>query len=51
MEPLNFFWEELLDLGSPFVARELLSRNPHGISTAAYGANRLKEIFDPQPAR
>jgi hypothetical protein len=45
MEPLNFFWQELLELGSPFIARELLSRNPHGILTAAYSAQRFEEII------
>jgi hypothetical protein len=42
MEPLNFFWQELLELGAPFVARELLARNPHGVVTARDCVERLR---------
>ena len=44
MEPLSFFWRELLDLGAPFVSRELLGRNPHGIVTAALCAERVRAL-------
>jgi len=46
MEPLHFLWQELAALGAPFVSRELIGRNPHGIVTASDCAARVRELSE-----
>jgi hypothetical protein len=47
MEPTNFFWQELIELGSPFLARDLTARNPYGIVTAARSTGMLTRMTAP----
>jgi hypothetical protein len=47
MEPANFFWQELTELGSPFLARELTARNPYGVVTASRAAGIVRKLDDP----
>lgn len=41
LNPTHYFWDVLLELGSPFIKRELLSNNPERVP----GLNRISQII------
>lgn len=47
LNPTHYFWESLVRLGSPFIKRELLLRNPAGIP----GLQRVTSLMENPEAR